>query len=110
MECTFVEMKPFTRRVVSQGLDGDLRRLQDHLRQNPAAGALDPGACGLRKVRMGDAGRSRGKRSSFRVHYLHVPHRQTIYLFNLYSKDEQDALTPEQKKMLCALILRMTIR
>lgn len=110
MECIFVEMKPFTDKVARLRLEDDLRRLQDHLRRNPAAGALDPGACGLRKVRMGDAGRGRGKRSGFRVHYLHVSHRQTIYLFSLYSKDEQDALTPEQKKMLCALILRMTIR
>ncbi len=109
MECTFVEMKPFTRKLASQALDSDLRGLQDHLRRNPAAGALDPGACGLRKVRMANAGRGKGKRSGFRVHYLHVAHRQTIYLFNLYSKDEQDALTPEQKKLLCALILRMTI-
>lgn len=109
MQCIFVEMKPFTRKFLEQARDDDLRRLQDYLRQDPAAGALDPGACGLRKVRMGDAGRARGKRSGFRVHYLHVPQRQTIYLFNLYSKAEQDTLTPGQKKMLCALILRMTI-
>lgn len=109
MEWVFVEMEAFTRKLTRLGSDEDLRRLQDHLRQNPAAGSLDPGACGLRKVRMGDGGRARGKRSGFRVHYLHVPHRRTIYLFNLYSKGEQDALTPEQKKMLCALILRMTV-
>lgn len=102
-------LKPFTRKLVDPGQDDDLRRLQDHLRQNPAAGALDPGACGLRKVRMGDTARRRGKRAGFRVHYLHVPHRQTIYLFNLYSKGEQDSLTPEQKRMFCAIILRMTI-
>lgn len=110
MECTFVEMKPFARKLMERAGDEDLRRLQEHLRRNPVAGVLDPGACGLRKVRMGDVGRGRGKRSGFRVHYLHVPHRHTIYLFNLYSKDEQDALSPEQKKLLCALILRMANR
>ena len=74
------------------------------LARSPTAGVLDPGTCGLRKVRIGDRSRGQGKSYGARVHYLFVPHRQTIYLLNVYTKDEQDTLTPEQKKQLCAKI------
>lgn len=109
MEFLFVEILPFTRKVVKMGLEDDLRRLHDELKRNPTAGTLDPGTCGLRKVRMADAGHQRGKRSGARVHYLYVPHRDTSYLVNVYSKDQQNTLTPQQKKTLCAWILRMTV-
>jgi hypothetical protein len=74
MEYLFVETTPFTQAIVKLGLDEDLRKLQDELLRNPTAGDLDPGACGLRKVRMTDATRGQGKRfarefttSSFRI-------------------------------------------
>lgn len=110
MEYLFVEMKPFTDAVIRHGLEDDVRRLEDHLRRNPTAGTLDPGACGLRKIRMGDEARGRGKRSGARVHYLYIPHRQTIYFFSVYLKSEQKTLTPEQKKMLCAVIRGLNAR
>lgn len=109
MEFLFVEIQPFTRKVVQMGLEDDLRALQGELRRDPTAGTLDPGTCGLRKIRMADSARQRGKRSGSRVHYLYVPHRDTIYLVNVYSKDDQSTLTPQQKKSLCAWILRMTV-
>ena len=109
MRYTFVELTAFTNKLVKLGLEDDLVKLQDELLRNPMAGDLDPGACGLRKIRMPDSTRGQGKRFGARVHYLLVPHRGTIYLFNIYPKSEQDALTPEQKKALCRLILRMTV-
>lgn len=104
LDLFFVESAEFTKRVVKLGLEEDLRELQDELRRDPMKGALDPGACGLRKVRMKDRTRGQGKRFGIRVHYLFVPHRETVYLLNLYPKDEQDTLTSEQKKLLCARI------
>jgi hypothetical protein len=53
---------------------------------------------------MRDRTRGQGKRFGARVHYLHLPHKQLVYLLNIYPKDEQDALTPDQKKRLCAKI------
>ena len=50
---------------------------------------------------MQDAGRGQGKSFGARVHYLFLPHRHTLYLVNVYGKDEQDALSPQQKKELC---------
>jgi hypothetical protein len=104
MEFIFIESGEFTRRITKLKLEDELRELQFMLLNNPKAGDLDPGACGLRKVRMRDRRRGQGKSFGARVHYLYLPHRSTIYLLNVYPKDEQDALTPEQKKLLCARI------
>ena len=100
MRWMFVEIVEFTRRVVTLGLEEDLRKLQNVLDANPRAGDLEPGTGGLRKIRMTDAARGRGKRGGARVHYLLVPGREIIYLVNLYPKGEQVSLTPDQKKML----------
>lgn len=51
MELFFVELRPFTRKIVQLDLEDDLRALQDQLREKPTAGVLDPGTCGLRKIR-----------------------------------------------------------
>jgi putative transcriptional regulator len=100
MRCMFVEMVEFTRRVVRLGLEEDLRHLQDRLDLDPRSGRVDPGTGGLRKIRMTDSPRGKGKRGGARVHYLFVPEREIIYMVNVYPKDEQVALTPEQKRVL----------
>jgi hypothetical protein len=51
----FVEMEVFTRRAIDLGLEDGLGTLQDRLRRDPRAGDVDPGTCGLRKIRMMDA-------------------------------------------------------
>ena len=104
MKYLFIEMPQFTRNSVRLGLEEDVRRLQNELMDNPTAGSVDPGTCGLRKVRMQDARRQQGKRFGARVHYLLVPRTLTIYLLNVYPKDERDLLTPEQKKALCRIV------
>ena len=71
----FVETSVFTKRIVRLGLDDALRGLQLELLENPTAGDLDPGTGGLRKVRMPDPTRGKGKRGGGRVHYLWLPHR-----------------------------------
>lgn len=101
MECLFVEMNPFTKKVVALGLEADLAKLQNRLRQNPGAGDVEPGTCGLRKIRMTDSPHGRGKRGGARVHYFYHPPRQIIYLVWVYTKAEQDTLAPDQKRELC---------
>jgi hypothetical protein len=108
MKYLFVEMTEFTRRIVKLGLEDDLRMLQTRLGLDPSAGKLDPGTCGLRKIRMTDVGRAQGKSFGARVHYLVVPRRERIYLIHVYPKNEQDTLTPEQKKLLCRLVFHIS--
>ncbi len=56
---------------------------------------------------MGDATRDQGKRFGARVHYVVVPPRRVIYLLFVYAKDEQDKLTPQQKKQLRDIVGRL---
>ena len=65
---------------------------------------MDPGTGGLRKVRMGDIGRGKGKRSGARVHYLWLPEPSVIYMIFAYSKDESDTLSPVEKRQLKAVV------
>lgn len=96
VEIAFVESSIFTRRIATLGLEEELRELQEELRRNPIAGDVDAGTGGMRKVRMRRPGR--GKRGGTRVHYLYVESVAVIYMVFVYGKDEQDALTLEQKK------------
>jgi hypothetical protein len=101
---TFVETSAFTKRVVALGLEESLRALQLQLSEKPAIGATDPGTGGLRKVRIADPGRGKGKRSGARVHYLWISESSVIYLLSVYSKDELDTLTAEQKRRLRGVV------
>ncbi len=96
----FVETAVFTRLIRQHQLERALRGLQLELVENPTAGDLDPGTGGLRKVRMPDPVRGKGKRSGIRVHFLWLPHQKRIYLLYLFRKGERDSLTPAQKSEL----------
>jgi hypothetical protein len=96
----FIETKGFTQRMQELGLEPVLRALQAELSANPTMGDLDAGTGGLRKVRVPDPSRSKGKRSGARVHYLHLAESAVVYLLYVYSKDELATLTAAQKKAL----------
>ena len=103
MNLTFVETTVFTKRVQSLGLESGLRELQAELCAHPDLGDLDPGTGGLRKIRMPDAFRSKGKRGGARIHYLYHPKSALVYLLFVYGKDELTTLTVAQKKKLKAV-------
>ncbi len=100
MSLYFIETVAFTRRIAALGLESELKALQEALIADAAAGPTDAGTGGLRKIRVPDPKRGKGKRSGARVHYLHLAAHDVIYLIFAYGKDDQDALTPAQKKQL----------
>jgi len=106
---TFVETTAFTKRVMGLGLEESLRELQQELLANPEAGDVEPGTGGLRKIRMGDPRRAKGKRGGARIHYLWLKHKSRIYLIFVYGKSESVKLTAEQKRQLrqVAMQIRM---
>jgi hypothetical protein len=103
----FVETGVFTRLVGRHHLEGALRELQLELVENPTAGDVDPGTGGLRKVRMPDPSRNKGKRAGVRVHFLWLPRRKRIYLLHLYTKAERDTLTLDQKSALRQIVRKI---
>lgn len=74
--------------------------LQLELIENPAAGDVEPGTGGLRKIRLAAPARGKGKRGGARVHYLWLRHKSTIYLLYVYGKNEASTLSADQKKQL----------
>lgn len=99
----FVETWIFTRRLPDHLDDQALRALQFELAINPGKGAVMPGCAGLRKVRVADPWRGKGKRGGARVIYLDIPEAERLDFMTIYGKDEQDNLTPEQRRLLAEL-------
>jgi len=100
MNKLFIETTEFTRDVTARLDDRAYAALQKQLMANPDAGDVMPGCGGLRKVRVPDPKRQKGKRGGARVIYLHVPEADWILLLDIYDKGDKDDVTPEEKKVL----------
>lgn len=96
----FVEMGAFSERVQELLDDNTYRTFQNELARDPGKGAVMPGCGGLRKVRVEEPSRGKGKRGGCRVIYLHTPEAERIDMLAIYSKDKQDSLTSEQRKAM----------
>jgi hypothetical protein len=83
--------------------DETYRALQNELMAAPEKGDVIPGCGGLRKVRVADPRRGKGKRGGARVIYLNIPEAERIDMLAIYSKDERDDLDEDQRKVLRAL-------
>jgi hypothetical protein len=100
----FVETGVFSARIQRLGMEDALRLLQWALVQDPERGDVDAGTGGLRKVRLADPKRGKGKRGGARVHYLWLPTVARIYLVFVYAKGEQESLSREQKRALSNVV------
>ena len=103
MNRTFIETPMFTKKWGELGLSDDiLRELQNILLENPKAGNTIQGTGGLRKIRI--PLQNTGKRGGGRVIYVDVECKETIYFINVYTKNEKDNLTEEEKKAFKAVV------
>jgi hypothetical protein len=98
----FLETPVFTRQIKGLVDDEEYRLLQARLIANPDAGDLIPRSGGLRKIRMGVAGR--GKRGGARVIYYWVTATSQIYMLLAYAKNVQENLTEEQLRVMRDLV------
>jgi mRNA-degrading endonuclease RelE of RelBE toxin-antitoxin system len=99
----FIESQPFTRklhRLAGEAADQVLRALQDELERKPDRGAMVPGLGGVRKARIANPGRGKGKRGGYRYLYLYLETRRHIHLLPLLDKNEQEDATAEQRKQI----------
>ncbi|MGD0909095.1 MAG: type II toxin-antitoxin system RelE/ParE family toxin, partial [Candidatus Acidiferrales bacterium] len=67
---------------------------------NPKRGKVMEGTAGVRKARVANPARGKGKSGGFRYLYFYIEQDGQIFLLMIFSKDEQDDLTAEQKKKL----------
>ena len=98
----FVETPIFTRSVCEHLDDEQYRRLQLALLLRPEQGAVIKGGGGLRKIRWGGGGS--GKRGGLRVIYYWDRPSAVLYMLLVYSKHEQEDLTPSQLRLLSRLV------
>lgn len=81
-----------------------LAKVQAEILRNPEAGKVIQGTGGLRKVRIGDEKRGKGKRGGYRAIYLDLPHLERTYLLALYDKNEKSDISSGEKAVLKALV------
>ncbi len=98
----FVEAGAFSRGRVELLSDAEFRDFQIALLIDPERGAVVPETGGLRKLRW--AGSGRGRRGGLRIIYFHLASEDLILLLLLYPKNQQDDLTPGQKRILHELV------
>ena len=104
MKAVFIQLTAFERHRADYLDDEAFRTLQNLLMKQPEAGDLMPETGGLRKLRFADARRGKGKRGGLRVIYYWWDAGLQFWLFTVYDKDEMEDLTPQQRKMLKAMI------
>lgn len=101
-EVIFVETRAFTRRVTELLDDANYGRLQVYLAAYPEAGDVMEGTGGLRKIRV--AMGCRGKSAGARVIYYYFVAQSQIAMLLIFSKNEQQNLTSDQRKVLATIM------
>jgi hypothetical protein len=99
----FIESLAFTRRLHQLGgaAAGELlTAIQRELLEKPDRGAMVPGLGGVRKARIANPGRGKGKRGGYRYLYLHFETRQHIHLLILLDKNELEDASNEQRRQM----------
>ena len=106
MRRTFIEVPMFTKKWKELGLtDEALRELQNVLLNDPKTGDVIQGTGGLRKIRIPMT--NKGKSGGSRVIYVDIEIKEIIYFINVYTKNEKEDLTEEEKKAFKAIVKKM---
>lgn len=105
MKKHFRESPGFTEWVAANPPEWDatLASLQDLLNRKPEVGKVMKGCGGLRKIRIADPKRGKGRRGGARVIYLHVPEANWIFLMDIYDKNEREDLSKDERAVLAEL-------
>ena len=79
--------------------------IENDLLENPERGPVIQGTAGVRKARVADPTRGKGKSGGFRYMYYYIERDGQIFLLMIFSKNEQADLTAQQKKLLTQAVL-----
>lgn len=103
----FIESQAFTKRLqllAGPSADDVLRLIQVDLLTNPERGDVVQGLGGIRKARVANARRGKGKRGGYRYMHLYLPHRDHIHLLFLLDKNEEEDLDARQRDALRRMV------
>jgi hypothetical protein len=111
----FIESWWFTRRLreLARGSADDLLlQIQQDLLKNPERGDVVKGLGGIRKARVPNTTRRKGKRGGYRYLYLYLEHRDLehrdhIQLLFLLDKDEPGDLTDKDRKAVRQMVTEL---
>jgi mRNA-degrading endonuclease RelE of RelBE toxin-antitoxin system len=98
----FIETHKFTELITDILPDNTYSDLQKSLIDDPEAGDIIKASGGIRKIRWRISGH--GKRGGIRIIYYWIVSRDTIIMLDVYQKNEQADLTPDQIKQLRRLV------
>ena len=99
----FIEFPVFTNRLLALArdrADDVLLEIQSDLLENPERGRMIQGTAGVRKARVAEPTRGKGKSDGFRYMYYYIEQDGQVFLLMIFSKNEQADLTSVQKKAL----------
>lgn len=101
----FIQSEGFKERLNEQK-NGDelLREIELEIIKNPECGDVVQGTGGVRKMRVPDSARGKGKRGGIRVLYLDLPDREHTHLIYFYNKNELDDLSSVGKKIIKTIV------
>jgi hypothetical protein len=104
----FIEFPAFTKRLLALAkdhADDVLLEIENNLLENPKRGPVIEGTGGVRKARVADPRRGKGKSGGFRYMYYYIEKDGQVFLLMIFSKNEQADLTAQQKKLLKQAVL-----
>ena len=105
MRRVFVYAPLVQRRLVEfADSDAKAREIENVILDNPEVGDLVPGTGGVRKFRMADESRGKGKRGGIRILFLDLPHVEKTHLLFLIKKNEADDITADEKTAIRELV------
>lgn len=98
----FIETSLFQRKIDALLSRDEYLEFQEYLRLDPEVGATISATGGCRKVRWAIHGK--GKSGGIRVIYYYLKTEGEIYFLLVYSKNERENLSGEQKSQLRKII------
>jgi hypothetical protein len=106
MHRTFIYSSLFLKRLEGQGDSGDkCRQIENEILNNPEVGDIVAGTGGVRKFRVSDANRGKGKRGGIRVFFLDLSHVAKTHILFLLYKGEAADLNENERKAIRELVL-----
>lgn len=83
------------------------REIENEILNNLEVGDIVPGTGGVRKFRLADESRGKGKRGGIRVLYLDLPHVEKTHLLFLLKKGDAADISADEKKVIRELVANL---